>query len=64
MKRRISESVLDDCPGVSDSRKQALLRKFGSISRLRRAEVDAIAKVAGIGPKLAQTISTFLRRQG
>jgi excinuclease ABC subunit C len=64
MKRRISESVLDDCPGVSDSRKQALLRKFGSISRLRRAEVDAIAKVGGIGPKLAQTISTFLRRQG
>lgn len=64
MKRRISESVLDECPGVSDSRKQALIRKFGSISRLRRANVDDIAKVAGIGPKLAQTISTYLRRQG
>jgi excinuclease ABC subunit C len=64
MKRRISESVLDDCPGVSDSRKQALLRKFGSLSRLRRTEVSEIAKVAGIGPKLAQTISDFLRRQG
>jgi excinuclease ABC subunit C len=63
MKRRISESVLDDCPGVSDARKQALIRKFGSVSRLRRAEVDEIAKVAGIGPKLAQTISTYLRRQ-
>ena len=63
MKRRISESVLDGCPGVSDARKQALIKKFGSVSRLRRAEVDAIAKVAGIGPKLAQTISTFLRER-
>jgi excinuclease ABC subunit C len=63
MKRRVSESVLDDCPGVSDARKQALIRKFGSVSRLRRAEVEEIAKVAGIGPKLAQTISTYLRRQ-
>jgi excinuclease ABC subunit C len=63
MKRRISESVLDDCPGVSDARKQALIKKFGSVSRLRRAEVGEIARIAGIGPKLAQTISTYLRRQ-
>jgi excinuclease ABC subunit C len=64
MKRRISESVLDECPGVSDARKQALLRKFGSIARLRRAAIPEIAKVAGIGPKLAETISNFLRRGG
>src|SRR6202035_3064374 len=35
MKRRIAESILDDCPGVSDNRKQALLAKFGSVERLR-----------------------------
>ncbi|MCX6967463.1 MAG: excinuclease ABC subunit UvrC, partial [Verrucomicrobia bacterium] len=35
MKRRIAESLLDDCPGVSATRKQALLQKFGSVARLR-----------------------------
>ena len=42
MKRRIGESLLDECPGVSDARKQALLTKFGSVVRLRRATVEEI----------------------
>ena len=33
MKKRIGESILDDCPGVSQNRKNLLLRKFGSVSR-------------------------------
>jgi excinuclease ABC subunit C len=64
MKRRVGESILDDCPGVSDSRKQALLRKFGSVARLRRTSVEAIAKVPGIGAKLAETIAQFLKERG
>jgi excinuclease ABC subunit C len=64
MKRRIAESTLDDCPGVSDSRKQALLRKFGSVARIRRAGVEEIAKVPGIGARLAETIVQFLKDRG
>jgi excinuclease ABC subunit C len=60
MKKRIAESILDDCPGVSENRKQLLLRKFGSVERLRRASVDAIAATPGIGPKLAEQIAQFL----
>jgi excinuclease ABC subunit C len=61
MKRRIAESLLDECPGVSEARKQALLREFGSVARMRRATVEQIASVPGIGLKLAETIVTFLR---
>ena len=61
MKRRIGESLLDECPGVSDARKQALLTKFGSVVRLRRATVEEIASVHGVSAKLAETISIFLR---
>jgi hypothetical protein len=43
MKKRIGESILDDCPGVSQNRKNLLLRKFGSVSRLRKASVEQIA---------------------
>jgi excinuclease ABC subunit C len=62
MKKRIAESVLDECPGVSDSRKQALLAKFGSVERLRKASVEDIAAVDGVSEKLAETIWRFLNR--
>ncbi|MEQ1852188.1 MAG: excinuclease ABC subunit UvrC [Chthoniobacteraceae bacterium] len=64
MKRRIAESTLDDCPGVSEARKQALLRKFGSVVRIRRAPVEDIAGVTGIGPRLAEVITKFLSERG
>jgi excinuclease ABC subunit C len=62
MKKRIAESILDECPGVSDNRKQALLAKFGSVERLRKASVEDIAAVDGISEKLAETIVRFLNR--
>jgi excinuclease ABC subunit C len=62
MKKRIAESILDECPGVSDSRKQALLAKFGSVERLRKASIEDIAAIDGISNKLAETISRYLNR--
>src|SRR5205809_2316465 len=61
MKKRIGESVLDDCPGVSQHRKNLLLRKFGSVKRLRRASVEEIAATDGIGTKLAADVHRFLQ---
>ncbi len=60
MKRRIAESILDDCPGVSEHRKQLLLTKFGSVERLRKASVEQIAATEGIGQKLAEHVVAFL----
>ena len=64
MKRRIAESLLDECPGVSEARKQALLLRFGSVARVRRATVEDIASVSGIGSRLAETIALFLKERG
>jgi excinuclease ABC subunit C len=61
MKKRVGESVLDDCPGVSQNRKNLLLRKFGSVNRLRRATVEEIASTEGIGRKLAEEVHQFLQ---
>jgi len=60
MKRRIGESLLDDVPGISDHRKGALLRKFGSVLRLRKATAAEIAEVPGISPRLAAEVVSFL----
>ncbi len=60
MKRRVNESVLDDCPGVSENRKKLLLAAFGSVERLRKASVERIAAVNGISEKLAEDVHRFL----
>ena len=61
LKKRIDESILDDCPGVSQNRKNLLLRKFGSVNRLRKASVEQIAATEGIGRKLADEVHRFLQ---
>jgi excinuclease ABC subunit C len=62
MKKRVGESILDDCPGVSQNRKNLLLRRFGSVNRLRRATVEEIASTEGIGRKLAEEVHQFLQK--
>src|SRR5437016_7795893 len=61
MKKRVEESILDDCLGVSQNRKNLLLRRFGSVSRLRKASVEEIASTEGIGRKLAEEVHRFLQ---
>ena len=60
LRRRVEESLLDDCPGVSQARKAALLKTFGSIARLKKANLDQISAVPGIGKGLAEEIVRFL----
>jgi excinuclease ABC subunit C len=62
MKKRVEESILDDCPGVSQNRKNLLLRRFGSVNRLRKARVEDIAATEGIGRKLAEDLHRFLQQ--
>jgi excinuclease ABC subunit C len=54
--RRALASPLDDVAGVGPSRKKALLKRFGSLARLSRADEAEIASTPGIGPELARTI--------
>ncbi|MFL5679541.1 MAG: excinuclease ABC subunit UvrC [Chloroflexota bacterium] len=53
-------SGFDDLEGVGPKRRQALLRVFGSLKRVRDAPVEQIAAVPGIGPALAQRIKATL----
>ena len=58
--KKISESVLDEFPGIGDARKKALLRRFGSIQRLRLAAIHEIEQVDGFGGTMAQALKRFL----
>jgi excinuclease ABC subunit C len=58
--RKISESILDEFPSIGQRRKAALLKKFGSVQRIRIASVEQIAQVPGFGGKAAAELKTFL----
>ena len=58
--KKISESLLDEFPGMGEKRKAALLKKFGSVQRLRMMSVEKIAEVSGFGGKAAAELKTFL----
>ncbi|NNJ70250.1 MAG: excinuclease ABC subunit UvrC [Kiritimatiellales bacterium] len=63
-RQRIMESQLDEIPGIGGAKKELLLKYFGSITRLRRAAVEEIAKAPGIGIKTAELIRSELDKKG
>ncbi|MEU0116757.1 excinuclease ABC subunit UvrC [Streptomyces bobili] len=60
--KRFRAGPLDDVPGLGETRKQALVKHFGSMKRLRSATIDQICEVPGIGRKTAETIVAAFAR--
>ena len=59
-KRNLS-SVLDDIPHVGEKRKKALLKHFGSLTKIMQADKEQIAEVEGIGEMVAEEIYQYLK---
>src|SRR3978361_1138472 len=53
-------SMLDDVPGLGDTRRKALMKQFGSLKRLRAASVDELMEVPGIGRRTAEAVQAAL----
>ncbi|UQX00626.1 excinuclease ABC subunit UvrC [Streptomyces sp. RerS4] len=60
--KRLRTSPLDEVPGLGESRKQALVKHFGSVKKLRQATIDQIREVPGIGLKTAEAVAVALAR--
>jgi excinuclease ABC subunit C len=58
--KRYTMSELDRVPGIGPERRQALLRHFGSLKRLKSASVEEIASLPSISKKFAQEILDYL----
>lgn len=54
-------TVLSEIPGLGPSRVALLLKHFGSVTRLRSADVEAITAIKGIGPAVAAAIVKTLQ---
>ena len=55
-------STLDGVPGLGETRRKALMAHFGSLKRLRQADVADIVAVPGIGPQTAAAIIEAVHR--
>ncbi|MDN5744239.1 MAG: helix-hairpin-helix domain-containing protein, partial [Nocardioidaceae bacterium] len=58
------ESTLDGVPGLGEVRRRTLLRHFGSLRKLRAADLAEIAAVPGIGPRTARAIKDAVAETG
>ncbi|MFE7579808.1 excinuclease ABC subunit UvrC [Streptomyces sp. NPDC057521] len=58
--KRIRASPLDAVPGLGDTRKQALIKHFGSVKKLRQATIEEICEVPGIGRRTAESVAVAL----
>jgi excinuclease ABC subunit C len=58
--KAMTTSALDGIPGLGEKRRKALLARFGSVKRMRRASVVELAGVPGIGPALAAVVAAEL----
>ena len=54
-------SELDTIPGIGTEKKKHLLKKLGSLKRIKMASVKELMETEGIGPELAKQIHTFFQ---
>jgi excinuclease ABC subunit C len=56
----VQHSILEDVPGLGPTRARRLLTELESLERIRAASVEEVARVKGIGPRLARVVSEWL----
>ena len=55
------ESLLDEIPQLGETRRAALLDRFGSVTAMRKASVEELASTPGIGATIASIIFNHLQ---
>ena len=59
--KEMSKSILDDIDGIGKKRKQELLKTFGSIDKIKEADIEDIMKINGITRKIAENIKEAIK---
>lgn len=60
-RKRFLKSGLDEIPGVGPGRKKSLLRHFGNLSEIRKADLETLEKAPGISARVAKAIYEFFQ---
>ncbi len=60
--KQVTKSTLDDIEGIGKVKKQELLKRFGSIEKIKLASIDEIVSIKGINEELARKIKEALEK--
>lgn len=60
--KQMHKSELDDIPGIGEVKKKLLLKTFGSVKKIREADLEELTKIKGINENLARTIQETLQK--
>ncbi len=55
-------SVLDDIPGIGPARRKALMRHFGDIEKIKKADLDELLAVEGMNTRAAKAVRDFFNK--
>ena len=58
-----TKSILDEIKGIGSKNKKVLLRHFGGLESLRKASIDQIESIEGIGSIRAKLIYDYLNEK-
>ena len=54
--KSITKSELDEVKGIGKAKKQALLKEFGSVEKIKKATIEELMKVNGITQTIAEQL--------
>ena len=57
--KAITKSELDDIPGIGKVKKQALLKKFGSVEKIKNSTIEDLMGIKGITKELAKKLKNI-----
>ena len=58
--KAVTKSELDEINGIGKVKKEELIKKFGSVKKIKEAEISELVKVSGITESLAKKIKETL----
>ncbi len=62
--KAMTESIMDELPGIGPTRKRALLKHFGSPENVMAATREELEAVPGVPQKVARELYAFVNRTG
>ena len=58
----MTKSKLDYIEGIGEKKRTALLKKFGSVAKIKDATIEEISEIKGINVELAKKIKEELEK--
>jgi len=60
--REVVRSILDDIPNIGAARRTALMKHFGSVEAIRRAEINELEEAPSMNRRAAEAVYNFFRK--